>query len=492
MKLVKLSLVAALAAGSFSALDAKPLEEAIRHVDLTGTLRYRYESASWGRDATRNNFQSLQQLESGMDNRGNKLIGGYIGDNNKPHKFRAFITPKIDIGDGLKIVGQLMYNNDANGGWGRTNWSSETQSAYDTGLAATKNSVVLKQAYVQYDIYGAGTSILLGRQQLGTIWTADFTGMAAKVQVKPVDSLTIAAFAVDSFEGTDGDGDAAKLGHLTRADGVYSGDINPYSNNMYGAAVIGDFGPAKFQVWGAYWDQMARLYAADLRLVARFSEEGRDNVGLKFTYLGNALLPALENVTANTYDNGNLFDARFFAKIAGLDFRVGGITFGKKQKNTINTLEDITGPDLLIGKEIFYGTGGSNNNSWIVQSKGLNVFGYAGIGYTLPGDVRIGVEGVFGQNIYNPEIENLARHEYNRGLTEDVKTTKYEGVVELGWKATKNLSFEAYYSYVVATLKDNNGADSYGQNIADNTLYEPTEHYKESKQSVRFQALYKF
>ena len=42
MKVLKLSLVAALAAGSFSALNAIPLEQAIKNVDFTGDLRYRY------------------------------------------------------------------------------------------------------------------------------------------------------------------------------------------------------------------------------------------------------------------------------------------------------------------------------------------------------------------------------------------------------------------------------------------------------------------
>ncbi|EQA6201148.1 major outer membrane protein, partial [Campylobacter coli] len=44
MKLVKLSLVAALAAGAFSVANATPLEEAIKDIDVSGVLRYRYET----------------------------------------------------------------------------------------------------------------------------------------------------------------------------------------------------------------------------------------------------------------------------------------------------------------------------------------------------------------------------------------------------------------------------------------------------------------
>lgn len=46
MKLVKLSLVAALAASAFSAANATPLEEAIKDIDVSGVLRYRYESSN--------------------------------------------------------------------------------------------------------------------------------------------------------------------------------------------------------------------------------------------------------------------------------------------------------------------------------------------------------------------------------------------------------------------------------------------------------------
>lgn len=46
MKLVKLSLVAALAAGAFSVANATPLEEAIKDIDVSGVLRYRYETGN--------------------------------------------------------------------------------------------------------------------------------------------------------------------------------------------------------------------------------------------------------------------------------------------------------------------------------------------------------------------------------------------------------------------------------------------------------------
>lgn len=418
MKLVKLSLVAAMAAGTFSALDAKPLEEAIKDVDVSGALRYRFDQASWGKSE-------------------NATFGKYgIGANNIPHKFRAFVTPSLSVGDGFKVVGQLMYNNDGNGGWA---------SGTDAALTTTKSPVVLKQAYLQYDLADAGVSVLYGKQQLNTIWTADFTGMAAKVLITPTQGFTVAAFGVDSFEGTTGDGDASKL--------VGS----KYDKNMYGAAVLANVAGLDLQLWGAYWDNVATLYAANLKYTLGLG--GGNNVGVKVTYLGNTIQTAA-NQTA--IKDGTLVDGRVFAKFAGLDAQVGGIFYGDKNGATLHTLEDISGPDLYIGREMFYAS-----NTALVDSLGQSVFGYVGVGYTLPMDLRVGVQGVFGQNTIAQAVD-------------DRKDTRIEGVFELGYKVNKNLSLEGWYSYINSNVKDGKVVDG------------KVEDLKQDKSTVRLQALYKF
>ena len=437
MKLVKLSLVAAMAAGTFSALDAKPLEEAIKDVDVSGALRYRFDQASFGKDKNANGLSPTYG----------------VGASNTPHKFRAFVTPSLSVGDGFKIVGQIMYNNDANGGWyGEKTDTASGDIISSSGLTTTKNPIVLKQAYLQYDLADAGVSVLFGKQQLNTIWTADFTGMAAKVLITPTQGLTIAAFGVDSFEGSTGDPDAfsfAKVssGSTASDEAKKAIDTVLYNNNMYGAAVLANFAGLDLQLWGAYWDRVATLYAANLKYTLGLG--GGNNVGAKVTYLGNSMDSDLKNELGN----GNLVDGRVFAKFAGLDAKVGGIFYGDKKKTTINTLEDTTGPDLYIGREMFYA-----NNTALVHSFGQSVFGYVGVGYTLPADIRIGVQGVFGQNT-------------TTGTIDDVKDTRMEGVFELGYKVNKNLSLEGWYSYLNSKIKD---SDS------------------QNKSTVRLQALYKF
>ena len=466
MKLVKFSLVAALAVGSMSVLDAKPLEEAIKDVDISGHMRYRHDSVSVKKGDTR-----IDPSASG------KTIGG-----KQHHKFRSAVKAGVAMGDGFKAIGELYYNNDTNGGY----LGEGTQ---------TKNPIVLKQAYLQYDNTNVGLSAMLGRQELGTIWTADLTGMAAKVFLTPADGLTVGVFAVDSFEAfgdgttfTANDGDVADFRvYMPSTDGVPNQqaiNLNTrlFQNNMYGAAVLGDFGPAKVQVWGNYWDKTATLYAVQANLGLAMC--GGNELGFKVAYLGNAINSDLQSDANKVFGptgatktdalaNGNLVDVRATAKFAGLDAKIGGIYFGKKEKFTINTLEDPSGSDLYIGRQMFY-----NKGSWLALSAGQNIFGYVGVGYTLPADIRIGVQGVFGQTTAAGALDKTADSAANGA------GTKYELAADIGYKVNKNLNFTLWYSHIESSAKVEKADD--GTALAESTKVKGT------KDAVRFEALYKF
>ena len=461
MNLVKLSLVAALAAGSFSALNAKSLEEAIKNVDISGWMQYRYDSA---------------RFTNGSDF---NLNGAGIATT-QTHRYKAVLTTKIDAGDGFKLVGQLLYGNDKNGG-------------FDTGTA-TKEPIKLKQAYLQYDLADAGVSFLLGRQNLNTIWTDDLAGMAAKVLVTPTDGLTIAAFAVDSFDGgqhkeikennvviakenTLGGDDEANfhyVGYGTNPDQANALNTRLYKENMYGAAVLGDFGPLKAELWGNYWDKTATLYAVKLDFLVPFG--GGDSFRIHANYLGNVIHGNLQNdvrAVMNAADdllaNGNLANLKAEVKVSGFDANIGGIYFGNKDKITINTLEEPFGGDgdMYVGSEIFYQKG-----SWAVLSKGQSTYGYFGAGYTLPADIRFGIKGVYGETKMSAanQAEKVTNAKMGAG-------EKIEGLAEISWQVNKGLKLLTYYSYLHTQAKDGmaEGADAVS-----------------IKNTVRFQARYSF
>lgn len=458
MKLVKLSLVAALAAGSFSALNAKPLEEAIKNVDISGWAQYRYDSA---------------RFTNGSDY---DLNGAGIATA-QTHRYKAVLTTKVDAGDGFKLVGQLLYGNDKNPGFGA-----------DVG-ATTKQAIKLKQAYLQYDLADAGVSFLLGRQNLNTIWTDDLAGMAAKALFTPVDGLTIAAFAVDSFDagytgGDLGGDDEANFHHVLSyvGDDTKANDLNKrlYKENMYGAAILGNFGPLKTEFWGNYWDKTATLYAVKLDFLVPFG--GGDGFRIHANYLGNVVHGNLENdakhviYVANNgtgndiLANGNLVNLKAEVKVAGLDVNIGGIYFGDKDAITLNTLEEPFGGDgdMYIGSEIFYQKG-----SWAVLSKGQSTYGYFGAGYTFPQDIRFGIKGVYG------ETEMSGGGDATKAI-ENAKNgagEKIEGLAEISWQVNRGLKLLTYYSYLHTTAEK--GATSGGDAVS-------------IKNTVRFQARYSF
>ena len=461
MKVVKLSLVAALAAGAFCAAQAKPFEEAIKGVDLSGFARYRYDSGSWsngslGLNAGVNSVNTLQD-----------------------HRYRAFVNAKVFIGDGFSFFGQLMYNNDSNHGFAHGTTAQGAQ---------TKSAPVLKQAYLSYN-NPIGLGISLGRQELGTIWTEDLTGMVAKVTLKPVEEVTIAVYGVDNIEGAGspwqvGDTDATNFqvynaAYNTLVSGVATDTKltslteRLYKENIYGAAALTNFAGFKANLWAAYWDKTATLYALDLGYKVPFGD-GKDGLGIKVTYLGNALNSelqddvnlALSNAGDDKLANGNLVDARVTVDVAGFDARVGGIFFGSKDKFSINTLEGFGGAGLgAIGKEILYSKG-----SWVPLSVGQSTFGYLAAGYTLPADIRLGVQGVFGATTNGDEFDGAA---FGEG-------TKMELVAETSWKATKNLNLSLWYSHLSTKLDETK------------TAANATNYANSIKHSVRFEALYKF
>ncbi|ENM1575275.1 TPA: major outer membrane protein [Campylobacter jejuni] len=433
MKLVKLSLVAALAAGAFSAANATPLEEAIKDIDVSGVLRYRYESSNpWSND----NFGS-----------------GISGK--QDHKYRAQVNFNAAIADNFKAFVQFDYNSK-DGGYG------------ENSISNTSDTLSVRQLYLTYTNEDVATSVIAGKQQLNFIWTDNgvdgLVGTGIKVVNNSIDGLTLAAFAVDSFNEasdstviiTQNSGNKITGVQFNRGnpqgDSDTSGALN-WDKNLYGAAAIGSYeflgGQFNPQLWLAYMSDNAFLYAVD----AAYSTTIFDGINwtLEGAYLGNSLDSKLKNALSNHAANGNFFALRGSVELNGWDASLGGLYYGKKDKVTLTTIEDQGNlGSLLAGEEIFY-TNGSNLNGDI----GRNIFGYVTAGYTFNETVRVGADFVYG-GTKTGEIGNGGK--------------KLEAVARVDYKYSPKLNFSAFYSYV---------------NV--DTDPESTHH-----DAVRLQALYKF
>ncbi|EFM0839119.1 major outer membrane protein [Campylobacter coli] len=439
MKLVKLSLVAALAASAFSVANATPLEEAIKDIDVSGVLRYRYDTGRFSKD-----------FGNGTNN---TISTGNLNGSKQEHKYRAQVNFSGAIADNFKAFVQLDYN-AKDGGHGADSISN------------TKTSLNVRQLYLTYTDENVATSVILGKQQLNTIWTDNaidgLVGTGIKVVNNSIDGLTLAAFAIDSVNTDEqGDGVFFKNNSLTDA-----GDNSPYldwSQNIYGAAAIGSYevfnGQLNPQLWLAYMTDNAFLYAID----ATYSTTIFNGINwtLEGAYLGNSLDNTLDDYYASLPDsdgvaNGNFFGLRGSVEVNGWDATLGGLYYGKKDKVTVTVLEDQGNIDsLLAGEEIFYTEG-----SQLHGSQGRNIFGYVKAGYTFNETVRVGADFVYGGTKTKSN-----RNTYIGG------GDKLEAVARVSYKYSPKLNFSAWYSYVNID-SDNNGEGDHN--------------------TVRLQALYKF
>lgn len=398
MKLVKLSLVAALAAGAFSAANATPLEEAIKDVDVSGVLRYRYDTGNFDKNFVNNSN---------------------LNNNKQDHKYRAQVNFSAAIADNFKAFIQFDYN-AVDGGTGVDNKTNAEKGLF------------VRQLYLTYTNEDVATSVIAGKQQLNFIWTDNaidgLVGTGVKVVNNSIDGLTLAAFAVDSFM-------AAEQGaELLGSNISTTSNQAPFKvdsvGNLYGAAAVGSYdlagGQFNPQLWLAYWDQVAFFYAVD----AAYSTTIFDGINwtIEGAYLGNSIDSELDDTT---HTNGNFFALKGGIEVNGWDASLGGLYYGDKEKASTVVIEDQGNlGSLLAGEEIFYTTGSRLNGD-----TGRNIFGYVTGGYTFNETVRVGADFVYGGT------KTEAASHLGGGK-------KLEAVARVDYKYSPKLNFSAFYSYV--------------------------------------------
>lgn len=399
MKLVKLSLVAALAAGAFSAANATPLEEAIKDVDVSGVLRYRYDTGNFDKNFVNNSN---------------------LNNNKQDHKYRAQVNFSAAIADNFKAFIQFDYN-AVDGGTGVDNKTNAEKGLF------------VRQLYLTYTNEDVATSVIAGKQQLNFIWTDNaidgLVGTGVKVVNNSIDGLTLAAFAVDSFMAAE---QGAEL--LGRSNISTTSNQAPFKadsvGNLYGAAAVGSYdlagGQFNPQLWLAYWDQVAFFYAVD----AAYSTTIFDGINwtIEGAYLGNSIDSKLDDTT---HTNGNFFALKGGIEVNGWDASLGGLYYGDKEKASTVVIEDQGNlGSLLAGEEIFYTTGSRLNGD-----TGRNIFGYVTGGYTFNETVRVGADFVYGGT------KTEAASHLGGGK-------KLEAVARVDYKYSPKLNFSAFYSYV--------------------------------------------
>lgn len=371
MKLTKLSLAVMVALGAFSmSASAIPLEDAIKDVDVSGYLRYRYTND--------NNEEKVgSQSES-------------------KHNFKAVANFKAALDDNFFAVVGLEYSStDGSGSHSQNNWKKDS------------DTFKVKQAILGYTI--DNTTIMAGRQEVGAFFTDDLIGDGIKVLNKDIEGLTLAAIA---FDNLDKDGDIATLNFETN------------KHNLYGIAAIGAYDPVAFQLWSAYLEDVATLFAAEVALNFDLDPVA---LGVNGQYAFSSIDNDFKRLTSDVADDGKFYAVEVTAEAYNFDASAGYLSYNTdKDKKSVISYED-QGKFISPGEELIgdYSLFSGKNSYW-----------FAGAGYTFFDKLRIGGEYIDGKN-----------------KTANAKIYGSEWVARADYKYSKKLKFKTWYSRVNEDVK---------------------------------------
>ena len=390
MKLVKLSLIAAMATGIMATTaSATPLEEAIKDVDVGGMLRVRYTN-----DSSKN----------ANENR--------TGDSN--WNFKGELNLKTKIDDNFFAVAGIRY-------------LDTDRSTSLSGKDTRGDGFDLNRAYFGYAV--GNTVVQVGRQDVGAFFTDDMFGDGIKVLNSDIEGLTLAALWMDALE-RDSD-----IGTLGIRDGKQK---EVTDHNLYGVAALGSYDPVSFQVWYAMLEDVTDLFAVEL--ATSFDVNDDVNLNAKFQYAFSDIDSSFKKDLNNIVDDADFYGVEVGTKLFGADLTAGYVDFStKKDKTSLVSFED-SGSFIKPGEELVdYTIFNGKNNYWFVTA-----------GYTIPDtDVRIGADYLDGKNKVVDEKtkmkEIVGRLEYAH--SDKLKFKTWYSHVKEGDEKNDRVRFEAKYSF---------------------------------------------
>lgn len=428
MKSVKLSLVAALAAGSLAAsAGAVSLADAIGEVEVNGYSRLRYDNVATSVKPGDNSSSSASSAK---------------------HRFTTEADFKASFGDGF--YGVVGFKYDSFDLSGDPSWANTAKYSQGNNLG-TQTSFDVNHYYLGYKV--GNTEVMLGRQTLGTFFTDDMSGTGVKVVNTDLPGLILAAVAFDNLEN---DSDGKALGLPTKNNTSYTVG----QNNLYGVAAIGSYAPVGFQIWVAGLENVLKYTVAG-EVTGSFDLDAVKLTGKAQFSTNAASEKAVRNLLGDsTYYGVELKAAAGLGEGLAVDAQLGYVDFSTdKDKAGVITVEDAgalinTGFQLLPGR-----AGGANGYSLFA---GENSALLASVGVKFLDKFRFSLEGVWGSN------ENTLSAV--GGLVGYAKYDSTEYLARLNYAHNAKLSFQTFYS----TMELKNKSEEY------------------TSDQFRVQAMYKF
>ena len=422
MKFLKLSLAASVALGAFSTASfAQPLEDAIKGIDVSGYLRYRFNSDYY-------------------DNGGNNN-----SNSNNTHRWKAVADFKAPVADNVAFNFGVLYNNESNNVQGTGGLGSGLGSGKDGSFGvSTFNAVITPDS--------TATTVIIGKQRLATPVTNagdDDRGTGILALNSDLEGFTFAAGAFDSWSIDDvhkgydlGDNSGTSVTKpLYTLAGIYGVDT--------------DYGHFGAQLWGFYIQDIvdglgfgelswtgSTFNAALQYAIASLNNDAGDVLSVVHPN-GN---PAGR---ANIPEANDLFVINLGADFAQeynvpLDVKLGWVT--NFQDGTAVTLNDDGTAFKYAGAIWWQNDATGFSTSALLNRGGIQRFGneqevsvfYGAIGYSMVDSrLRIGLDYVWGNNEVTTGNATLYDIDFQ------------EITPRISWKHNKNLTISGYYAYLM-------------------------------------------
>lgn len=343
-KISKISLVAAVAVAGFSTANAQPLEEAIKNVDVSGSVVYRYD-----------NVHNKEKLSNGV--RTSTRSNGDSGNNN--YKIGLNLSSKVN--DYVKFNSRFLVAEDNNGGFVGLGSGRQYTSQNGVSGAGTQNrgsdgtaGVSLSNAYFGFTAI-PNTVVNIGKQGLATPYTVATdingneqtgTGILALSTFGPV-TAGAGYFNNTNLNNSFELNASRGLGYNVTNSAIGAGQaIIDGGSDMYVATIQGDLDFVKLESWYAGLQETFNTYTLaatsnlDLAENAKLGLEAR-YVNLKLKQDAANRIRTVANVNTETKNDMFRFavDGKFSIVNARLAYtktgKNGGLTaLDQDAKNT--------------------------------------------------------------------------------------------------------------------------------------------------------------
>ncbi|MCT7637422.1 major outer membrane protein [Aliarcobacter butzleri] len=394
-KISKLSLVAAVAVAGFSTANAQPLEEAIKNVEVSGSVVYRY-------DNLRNENSTLGT--------GSTLTSS--GKSDEKNKYKIGLNLSSKVNDYVKFNSRFLVA-DGNGDF-----------AGNTGLNAKDGSDANPEVTLSHANFAftgiQNTTITAGKQGLATPWTVAIdmqgneqtgTGILALSTVGPVTAA--AGYFNQTNLGNSGNINSASQAAVANkvsdiSGGPLSANRDMGSRDIYVGALIADLSPVKLEAW--YLDMADTFDTYTLIAGADFKPSADSKIGVEARYVSLDL------------DHANTDNAMYRLQVTG-------------NVSIVNAKIAYTGTDKEGGLTALDQDAANSSLGWNVTANGI-----------ANADLW---QGVLGVNILdNLNLSaNYGTLKAKDGITigEDYKAEETFG--QLTYKMSKNLNTYVRYGY---------------------------------------------